>query len=382
MHICFLTHEYPKPGLNPGGVGVFLQTFCNALVNAGHQVTVLGVNNISQTEDSTDNNLRVIRFAQPSVKGLNWFLIGKKLNAYLKEIHVQHPLDIVEGSELALAFISKKPGINYVIRMHGGHHFFAESENRGVNPWKAFQEKRSFAKADAFIAVSDYVRNHTAKFLSIKSKPIQTIRYLIDHEKFPYQAYYSEAEEFSLVFVGTICEKKGVGNLVEAMKKVIKVFPKTSLSIYGKDWFFPDGTSYTTYLKSKISAEIKDRIHIYPPVAHEEIPGIYAKAEVCVFPSFMETQGLVAPEAMFMGKVVIFTDKGPGPETIDHLVNGFLCNPLSVDHIADTIILALENRDKFQKIGEKALEKAHKMFHISSVLEKNLQFYHSLALYE
>jgi glycosyltransferase involved in cell wall biosynthesis len=377
MHICFLTHEYPKAGLNPGGVGVFLFTFCNALAEAGHHVTILGSNDSDKTEDENQGNLRIIRFAKPSIPGLNWRIISGKLNEYLKQIHKAHPLDIVEASELGLAFLKKLPKVKYVIRLHGGHHFFSESENRSINRWKGFQEKRSFRKADAFIAVSDYVKAHTQKYLSYHGKPLEIIRYMIDQTTFSYRENYPEAKDFSLVFAGTICEKKGVGNLVDAMSKVAQAFPQVTLDIYGKEWFFPNGDSYTDYLLARIPSELKSQITIHPPVSHDQIPQVYAKADVCIFPSFMETQGLVAPEAMSMGKVVIFTDKGPGPETITSGVDGYLCNPLDVSSIEDTIIHAFMAKDQFQEIGKKAHEKVNALFNVSNVL-KNVSFYNSL----
>jgi glycosyltransferase involved in cell wall biosynthesis len=378
MHICFLSHEFPKAGLNPGGVGVFLFTFSHALTEAGHRVTVLGANDSDKTEDETHGNLRIIRFAKPSLPGINWRIIAGKLNRYLREINELHPLDIVEGSELALAFLKKLPNINYIIRLHGGHHFFSESENRAINRWKGFQEKRSFKKADGFIAVSDYVRTHTAKYLSYHGKPLDTIRYMIDQKRFAYKETYPEAKDFSLVFAGTICEKKGVGNLVDAMAKVAQAFPEVTLDIYGKEWFFPNGDSYTDHLLSRIPSELKSQITIHSAVSHDQIPGIYGKAAICIFPSFMETQGLVAPEAMSMGKVVIFTDKGPGPETITDRIDGFLCDPLDVSSIERSIIAAFEAKDQFQEIGKKAFEKAQSMFNVSNVLERNIVFYNSV----
>lgn len=378
MHICFLSHEYPKPGLNPGGVGVFLHTFSQALIEAGHSVTILGANDSAKDEDICQGNLRIIRFGKPSIPGLNWIFIAYKLNLYLKKIHQSKKLDIVEGSELALAFLKKIKSVKYIIRLHGGHHFFSESEKRPIDAWKGFQEKRSFKKADAFIAVSDYVRVHTAKFLCFHGKPVTTIRYMINQNKFAYREEYPDAKDYSLVFAGTICEKKGVGNLVEAMEKVVKSFPEASLDIYGKDWFFPNGDSYTDYIKRRINTNLKGKITIHPPVSHDQIPSIYAKASICIFPSFMETQGLVAPEAMLMGKIVIFTDKGPGPETINHGVDGFLCNPLEVSSIEETIITAFIAKDQFPEIGKRAFNKASQMFNVSNVLERNLVFYNSV----
>ena len=67
---------------------------------------------------------------------------------------------------MSLAFLPKIKEIKYLIRLHGGHHFFAESEKRKINKWKGFQEKRSFKKADAFIAVSQYVNQEIEYFIS------------------------------------------------------------------------------------------------------------------------------------------------------------------------------------------------------------------------
>lgn len=379
MHICFLTHEYPKPGLNPGGVGIFLKTYAPELVKAGHRVIVLGVNDQPFSEENVEGGVRIIRIKKPSLPGINWFIIALQLNEILKEIHSKNPLHLIEGSELSLAFLQKIKGISYVIRLHGGHHFFSESENRKINFWKGYQERKSFQKADAFIAVSDYVRNHTAKYLSYGEKPIQTIRYMIDQKKFRNTSISGDVPEYSLVFAGTICEKKGVGNLIEALKIVKTKYPKVNLDIYGKEWFFPDGNSYNTLMKKKIKEGLEGTVFIHPPVSHDQIPAVYKSAEICIFPSFMETQGLVAPEAMAMGKVVIFTEKGPGPEIISNGVNGFLCNPLDVNNIAAAIIEAFESRSHFGKIGEKAIETVQAMFNIEKVLNDNLKFYRKIT---
>ena len=54
--------------------------------------------------------------------------------------------------------------------MHGGHHFFAKSENRPTEWKKVWQEKKSFAKADQIIAVSQYVAKVTSQLLKLKDK--------------------------------------------------------------------------------------------------------------------------------------------------------------------------------------------------------------------
>lgn len=375
MNICFLTHEYPKSGLNPGGVGVFLQAFLRQLAKSGCKVTVLGANNSNIYEENVIDGVRIIRIPNPKVAIVNWWILARGLNQKLNEIHKETPLDVVEGSELAFAFLKKPKGVKFIIRLHGGHHFFAESEKRKINWWKGLQEKISFSKADGFIAVSDYVKIHTGKFLSFHGKPVQKIRYCIDTEKFNFSPDTVNPNPYSLVFVGTICQKKGVENLVLAVDQVRESFPSIHLDIYGKDWLFPNGDSYKQMIREKIYGRLEQHVQLHNPVSHDQIPEIYKSAQICIFPSFMETQGLVAPEAMAMGKIVIFTDKGPGPETIQHGVNGFLCNPLEVSSIAGTIVEAFNSLGRKNEIALAARKMVHENFGFDTIIQENITFY-------
>ena len=163
----------------------------------------MGLNYVLSDETENVNGVNVIRIRKSKVKGLAWYFNSKNISKNIATIHKKNPIDIVEGPELSLAFLPKIKGIKYVIRLHGGHHFFAEGENRGINWWKGFQEKRSFKKADAFIAVSNYVKSHTAKFLSYHNKPIEVIFNPINSQLF--QPLETAIEVSNISFAGAIC---------------------------------------------------------------------------------------------------------------------------------------------------------------------------------
>lgn len=335
MHICFLTNEYPKEGFPHGGLGSFVQTIAQALVKNGVQVSVIGLNYTQTFEASNADGIQIIRLPKSKVKGLAWYFNSRAISKTIEDLHQKNPIHIIEGPELTFAFLAKIKGIQYLIRLHGGHHFFAEGENRGINWWKGVQEKRSFQKADAFIAVSNYVKSHTAKYLSYNNKPLDKIYYPIDFYRFQPQAITSDPN--NITFAGTICEKKGVRQLIQAFPLVKEKFPKAVLNLYGRDWLFPDGSSYIQMLQQtelpRLGIFAKEVI-FHGAVSFAEIPNAYAKAAVCVFPSHMETLGLVAPEAMAMEKAVIFTKLGPGPEVISDGETGWLCNPHEPKEIA------------------------------------------------
>ncbi|MDY2587161.1 glycosyltransferase family 4 protein [Winogradskyella aquimaris] len=383
MHICFITSEYPKEGFSHGGIGSFVKTISHLLALKNHKVTVLGINTYANEDERfKDEHVNVIRLKPKKVKGLTWVFNNKSINKELKQIHESNPLDIVESAELGLAFIKKIPSVKYVIRLHGGHHFFAEAEQRKVSRWKGFQEKRSFSRADGFIAVSKYVMEHTAKYLSYHNKPIAVLMSPVNLEIFKPRLDI-EVKLNRLLFAGTVCEKKGIYQLVKAMPKVINHHPDVELHIYGRDWFFKDGKSYISFLKDYISKlNLKeDSIQFRGTVDMNSLAEYYASADVCVFPSLMETQGLVAPEAMAMGKLVIFTECGPGPEIIEDKKTGLLCNPYDVDDIANKIIWALGNKELSQDIAERGRVHALNILNKDSVVNRNIDFYYKIKDY-
>jgi glycosyltransferase involved in cell wall biosynthesis len=280
---------------------------------------------------------------------------------------------------LGFAFIKKIKDIKYIIRLHGGHHFFAEAENRKINPWKGFQEKHSFKKSDAFIAVSNYVKTHTEKYLSYNNKPIAYINNPINILLF--KPFPGQEVARRIVFVGTVCEKKGIRQLIQAFPLIKKQFPEATLEIYGRDWFYPNGNSYMEMLKEKELpqlGEVSKDIHFHGPIAYDKIPSKYAQAEVCVFPSHIETQGLVAPEAMAMEKAVVFSKLGPGPETILNYETGLLCDPHIPIDIADKILWFFLNQEKKEAIEKKARVFVLKKYGLDNIVNQNILFYESL----
>jgi glycosyltransferase involved in cell wall biosynthesis len=379
MHICYLTNEYPKKGFPHGGIGSFVKTIAVALVKEGHQVSVIGINYTADDEDIVEDGVHIYRLRKIYIKGITWWYNFNRISKKIKAIHQLQPINIVETSELGLAFLRKIKEIKYVIRLHGGHHFFAESENRNVDLWKGWQEKKSFRKADAFVAVSNYVKTHTEKYLEYHNKAVELISYPINTSLF--QPIDGDIVEHQIVFAGTVCKKKGVVELIRAFALVKEKFLNATLMMYGRDWFFPNGESFIEMLKEKELPNLgilADSITFFGAVNYESIPSKYTQAQVCVFPSHMETQGLVAPEAMAMGKMVVFTKLGPGPETIVDFETGLLCDPHSPEDIAQKIIWVFENQTKSNAIGLKARDFVIGKYGLNQIVEKNNVFYNSI----
>ena len=230
MHIVFLSNEYPL-WTSGGGLGSFLQTFGQALVAKKHHVTVLGIGNSAVSEELDDEGVQLIRLPKNQRFLPNFVHNSRALNNALKKLHQENPIDIIETPEMGLAFISKRHKAKSVIRLHGGHHFFAEAEKRPIDKRKGFLEKRSFRKAQGFIAISKYVQSHTEKYLSYRGMPIELINNMIETEvTVPSVQIHSNR----ILFAGTVCEKKGIRQLIEAFKMVREHFPEMQLDVFGR----------------------------------------------------------------------------------------------------------------------------------------------------
>lgn len=372
MHIVFISSEYPL--WQSGGKGTFIQTFARALVKRGHRVTVLGIGTEKSAIYDQDQGVHLIRLRKPILPKGRYLENWRRINTELKKINKTHPIAIVETSELDCAYLPKKATFKKVIRLHGGHHFFAEAENRGIDPIKGKRERKSFSNADGFIAISNYVKEHTATYLSYNQKPVQIINNVIDTETNIPQI---EINKNAILFAGTVCQKKGVNELIEAFAILRKHYPEKRLDMYGPDWKFPDGSSYIKMLKEKYKNEL-DNVTFHGRVTREVLNKAYASSLFCVFPSHMETQGLVALEAMLLEKPVIFSRYGPGPETIDHMQDGLLCDVYDANDIAGHMKWIIENDKEAMQLGKNARKKVVLKYNKEVLLDANLNFYNAL----
>ncbi|WP_375241416.1 glycosyltransferase family 4 protein [Polaribacter sp.] len=376
MHVCFLTNEYPKQGESHGGIGTFVKFLAENLASKGLVVSVLGINNSLLDENTVDNNVSIYRLGKSNRKFGKFYIYNRKIQKKLKEIHLQDPIDIVEGSELNFAFFPNRTSYKKLIRLHGGHHFFAIEQGLKPALWRGFQEKISFKKAGYFVAVSDFVGNQTKKYLN-SNFSFKTIYNSINLESF-YESNIEKEKPFKLVFIGTVCEKKGIDKLILALPLIKKQHPKVNLDIVGRDWFSKDGKSYIEYLKTIIEDDVRDNINFLGSQPYQSLPKIIESSQVCVFPSIVESFGLTIIEAMAMGKSVAASNIKPFKEIVANNDSVSFFNPNSIEDVSEKISILLSDKQMRNTNGKKNREHIYKMFETNKILDDNINFYKSI----
>jgi glycosyltransferase involved in cell wall biosynthesis len=220
----------------------------------------------------------------------------------------------------------------------------------------------SLRKLDRVIAVSNWVKQELIEIAGVKESKIEVIPNGIDLEAFhpltrgeknighvqplsfrrPYILYVSRIdhpvknhvrliEAFSifkerskyphrLVLAGS--DKHGADKVKQAAIK----------SKHGKDIFFTD----------------------YFPA--ENLPGLYADADIAVFPSMYEGFGMGVLEAMASGIPVACARSASLPEAAEHAALYF--NPFDVEDMADRMVMLTSNKELYRDYKAKGLERA------------------------
>jgi glycosyltransferase involved in cell wall biosynthesis len=187
-------------------------------------------------------------------------------------------------------------------------------------------------------------------------------------------------EDGLIVFVGTIFELKGIRELVDAFPKVAVQYPSARLIAYGRDTIDPStGQSFIEGLRRRIPPDLIHRVTFAGGVPRETLPGLIAKASVCVYPSHTEALPIAWVEGLAMGKAVVASRIGPSPEVIEDGVSGLLCDSRKPDSIADTLLRAMNSPDLRRRLGTAARERAEKLFSLEKLVSENIAYFEKCA---
>ncbi len=110
------------------------------------------------------------------------------------------------------------------------------------------------------------------------------------------------------LFVSRLAREKNVSLLFEAL--ACGGDPALHLVVAG------DGPDREAFEERARLLHIQDRTHFLGAIDRDRLPDLYASADVFVFPSVSETQGLVLAEAMAAGAFVIAADAGQNREVL------------------------------------------------------------------
>ncbi|MBW3466407.1 glycosyltransferase family 4 protein [Arthrospiribacter ruber] len=178
--------------------------------------------------------------------------------------------------------------------------------------------------------------------------------------------------QVNVCFVGRLKPQKGIKNLINAWKEVIKLIPDFSvhLDIYG------DGPLKDELLelvqRNKLNEYITFHGHVTP------IGPSLSRAQLFVLPSYFEGNSNALLEAMSFS-LPIAASKIPGNiMQVGEFGERFLFNPDNIDEFVNILIELVKNSSLRLEYGKYLFDRVNSVFNIEKVAKEYIKLYQSI----
>ena len=347
MHIAMLSAEYPPRW---GGMGSTVFHLSSALVAQGHRVTVITRNGAKGSYPELDGvSVRMVRWAKIPMAFTRSY--GKSALKELRRLHSEDPVDVVHLHCPMISWsknqfeICKREISPVVSSLHGtwlgerdGLRIASTQREAAVwaNPndlailltggYYSKFERAALHGSNVCVANSHATRQDFAdRYNPPKDWDCEVIHWGVDTEMFKPSEFnqqisirqkYGVSDEGGklLLAVGRLAARKGYASLLRSFSKMEPQANKIRLVIVGRG-----------HLKKRLQKLAKklgvhDSVIIESGMPFDELASLFSSADLVVYPSYYEGQGLIPLEAMSSGTPVVTVDHGPLPEMVDEEV--------------------------------------------------------------
>ena len=397
MHIAMLSGEYPPRW---GGMGSTVFHLSAALVKMGHRVTVI-------TRSLGGSGGAIPQQEGVTVRSVSWAKIpmaftrsyGKHALKALLTLHQADPVDAVHVHAPMISWDEKQFAIvraeigNVTTTLHGswlgerdGMVLAAKHGEAAV--WKnpndlailftgkhyARYERAALRGSTVCVANSEATkRDFEDRYQPPENWHCEVVRWGVDVKMFhpvnrdqeeaqlaheSMRRRYGSPDEAALsgepstktpllLAVGRLVARKGFLTLLRAMPEIVAANPGVHLVIVGR------GHMRKTLEKQARKLFISNNVTIESGMPFDELAQLFRSADLSVYPSYYEGQGLIPLESMASGVPCVTVDDGPLPEMVDKSVGGLfeLGNPASLAATVNDILADPALRADMAKTG-------------------------------
>jgi glycosyltransferase involved in cell wall biosynthesis len=205
---------------------------------------------------------------------------------------------------------------------------------------KLARKDRELELAQAVVVPSQFVADSLPSVVRARV-PVHVIPFGSPVVTITMTAVRSVTAPLRVLFVGSLTQRKGLADLIEAMGRVrsrhiqlvVMGTPVAPLEFYKERW---------------------SAIEYHPPGPRTAVLELMQRCDVFVFPSLLEGRALVQHEAMACGLPLLATRNAGADDLIEDGVTGFLLPAADPQAIADRLDWCASNRQQVGDMGEAA----------------------------
>jgi 1,2-diacylglycerol 3-alpha-glucosyltransferase len=360
-----------------GGVTISVETLRQGLQARGHDVWVFAPRFARGEGDGPG----VIRY--PSVPAATYPdfslavpyspRIGRRVRALDFDVfHAHHPFLLGPAARR----LGRRQGRPVVFTYHTRYEKYAHYVplTRGLVEAAAIRLSTRFAaRADAVIAPSQVIREDLrARAVKV---PIAVVPTGVDLERFRPGHRGAARARLGLapagpvlLYVGRLDPEKSVGRVLLAFERIASIVPDTRLLLVGQ------GTEGEWLRRQARRLAAADRIIFLGVRAHHALPECYQAADLFLFASETETQGLVLAEAAASGLPSVAV-AAPGSDEVVRDGDTGLLTKSDPAAVAEAAIGLLLDHDRRRGMAERARRVAEREFDVRLQIDRTLAVY-------
>lgn len=393
--LSYRSHPYS------GGQGIYVKHLSKALSDIGHDVSVLS----GPPYPELDNSVELIEIpslglfeTEDRMKAFSldlllnplnlyeWLTVmsggfpepytyGKRVLRYLKENNRDFDI-ILDNQSLCDSLLEIQKIYPLAVTIHHPITKDLKLEIENASNWKEKlsslrwhnflpMQKKVAPKLNKIICVSRPSKKDIVEEFLVDPEKIEVILNGIDIRKFIPNPSTLFIENKIITTASADIPLKGLKYLILALPNIIKVFPKTSLTVIGRS------PSDSKLRKLITDLSLEDKIAFRSGITEEEIVNLYHSSEIAVIPSLYEGFGFGAGEAMACGIPLISTHSGGLEEVVGDSAEKIL--PASTEEIESAVIKLFSSPDRKTELSKMGRERMEKMFdwHIAAKSYEN-----------
>lgn len=351
-----------------GGLESHAYYLCRELVRLGHHVTM--VTSLSRpglrARDSM-GGVEVVRKWFPRNRSpVGW--AAHTLGTVPHYMRLAKHADVLHAQTFASAIpgmrAKRKYGLPLVITLHTSH--FLKLAKKPV--WRPVL-RRIIRSADWLLAASEEIRDVA---LELYPHPrAEALTNGVDTEMFRPAASGSLADgkPFRVIVPRRLFEKNGVEYFIRALPLL-----RRDLSVHAV--LVGDGPEREKLERVAAELDVADMVSFLGRRANDEMPRLFADADVAVLPSLMEATSVAALEAMSCAVPVAASRVGGLPEIVDESV-GTLFEPADPESLARALT-ALLRRPDLAHAGQRARARVVESWSVTRLARRHEEIYETL----
>jgi len=178
------------------------------------------------------------------------------------------------------------------------------------------------------------------------------------------------ADAATLLYVGRLAKEKNLDMLLSAFRLISEKDDSVRLALVGAGPYKESLREQTERLR------LTDRVTFAGSLPRADLASAYADADIFVWPSVTETQGLAVCEALSAGLPCVAANGGGTPECLQDGVDSFV-TPNDSAAFADSALRLLRDKELRDKMAAGALKNSAR-FSTTEMAAKFVEFYSSV----